>query len=483
MTFPQNQATVWTIAGSDSGGGAGIQADLLTFHDLNTFGCSAITAMTAQNSVEVLSIQASTPDFLQAQIAALESDLPAKCIKLGMLGSKEIMETLLPFLRRYPGPIIIDPVMIAASGARLCQEDAQAFFSQHILPYATVLTPNLYEAQALTHSENSVEMMANQLLQQGAKSVLIKGGHAEGEDAQDYWTNGKTAFYLTTPRYFSPHTHGSGCTLSAAISAALGLGYPLADALVIAKSYVSQGIRLAKPQGAGPGPVAHAGWPHAIQDFPTLTSSSALPQYHFPRCQRRLGFYPIVDRATKVKDLLEKGVKTIQLRIKELDGLALEKEIAESIQTAKQYPETQLFMNDYWKLAIAHGAYGVHLGQEDLDTADLKAIERAGLRLGISAHSYAEFARTHALKPSYLACGPIFPTQSKKMSFAPQGVSQLAYWRRMLPYPVVAIGGISLENLPGVLEAQPDGVAVISALEKTGYSREAIQTWLEMVGK
>jgi thiamine-phosphate diphosphorylase len=174
-----------------------------------------------------------------------------------------------------------------------------------------------------------------------------------------------------------------------------------------------------------------------------------------------IGFYPIVPRATWVKPLAELGVKTMQLRIKDVTGDPLEREIAEATTIARSCG-MQLFINDYWEMAIKHGAFGVHLGQEDLATADVHTLRSRGLRLGISTHSYFEAAVAHGMHPSYVALGPIFPTTCKSMRFGPQGFARVNEWRTMLPYPLVAIGGLSPEHAPVLREGGADGWAVIS---------------------
>ena len=183
-----------------------------------------------------------------------------------------------------------------------------------------------------------------------------------------------------------------------------------------------------------------------------------------------IGFYPVVPTAEWVERLLVWGVRTIQLRIKSADHTP--SKIAEQIRAAvaagKAVPAAQVFINDHWQLALAAGAYGVHLGQEDLDTADIEALRSAGLRLGLSTHTPAELARAKAVQPSYLAIGPIYPTTLKVMPYEPVGLQRLAEWaRQAAPYPVVAIGGISLARMPGVvacLTGNNDGVAVVSAV-------------------
>lgn len=190
-----------------------------------------------------------------------------------------------------------------------------------------------------------------------------------------------------------------------------------------------------------------------------------------------LGLYPIVDSTAWVKRLLPLGVKTIQLRIK--NNPHVESEIQQSILLARQY-EARLFINDYWELAIRHGAYGVHLGQEDLKEADVEKIRRAGLRLGVSTHCYDEVTCADAVQPSYIACGPIYHTTSKIMSFSPQGIERLKHWRRTLKYPLVAIGGITQERLLDVLETGVDGIALISAITQAddpeGATRQLLTT-------
>lgn len=204
----------------------------------------------------------------------------------------------------------------------------------------------------------------------------------------------------------------------------------------------------------------------------------------FPNCgTKSLGLYPVVDHIHWLEKLLPLGVTTIQLRIKNKKDIELKNMLCESIQLAKQY-QARLFINDYWELAIEYNAYGVHLGQEDLATADIKNIYRAGLRLGISTHSEEEINRALTVKPSYLALGPIFPTTSKVMSFAPQGIAQLKYWQqRISNYPLVAIGGINLENINDVIATEVSGIAMISAITHAPDPIATTQKLLQMVNQ
>lgn len=202
----------------------------------------------------------------------------------------------------------------------------------------------------------------------------------------------------------------------------------------------------------------------------------------FPAVPQRLGLYPVVDSVEWIARLLEAGVRTIQLRIKDKSDEAVEADIAAAIALGKRY-EARLFINDYWQLAIKHHAYGVHLGQEDMDVANLDSIRDAGLRLGLSTHDNMEMDRALMARPSYIALGHVFPTQTKQMPSAPQGLAQLAAHIKTLgDYPTVAIGGISIERVPAVLKTGVGSVAVVSAITQATDWRAATVQLLELVG-
>ena len=196
-----------------------------------------------------------------------------------------------------------------------------------------------------------------------------------------------------------------------------------------------------------------------------------------------IGFYPVVPTADWVERLLGWGVRTIQLRIKAADHTPAEiaRQVNAAIEAGKAVPGAQVFINDHWQLALAGGAYGVHLGQEDLGLADIEALRSAGIRLGLSTHTPDELTRAKAVQPSYLAIGPIYPTTLKVMPYAPVGLAQLAVWAaQAAPYPVVAIGGISLALMPGVLACGVDGVAVVSAVTQAADPQRATQSGLSL---
>ena len=199
-----------------------------------------------------------------------------------------------------------------------------------------------------------------------------------------------------------------------------------------------------------------------------------------------IGFYPVAPTAAWVERLLGWGVRTIQLRIKAADHTPADiaVEVKAAVDAGKAVPGAQVFINDHWQLALSAGAYGVHLGQEDLDSADIEALRRAGIRLGLSTHTPEELARAKAVQPSYLAIGPIYPTTLKVMPYEPVGLARLALWaKQAAPYPVVAIGGISLDRMPGVLACGVDGVAVVSAVTLADDPQQAALDGLRLIRK
>jgi hydroxymethylpyrimidine/phosphomethylpyrimidine kinase len=256
---------ILTIAGSDSGGGAGIQADLKTMAMLGTFGLSVITALTAQNSVEVRAIHAPPPDFVAVQLETVLDDFPVAAAKTGMLFSADIVAAVAGVLRRRKAfPLVVDPVCVSQTGHALLQEDAVDALRRDMLPLADLLTPNRPEAELLTGlplaGEADVARVGGRLLELGARAVLIKGGHMPEGGAQivDYLClPGRAPEPLPLPRLDTRHTHGTGCTLSAAIAAHLGKGMGLAEAVGAARAYLQEALRTGYGLGRGFGPPNH----------------------------------------------------------------------------------------------------------------------------------------------------------------------------------------------------------------------------------
>lgn len=253
-----------TIAGSDPSGGAGIQADLKTFHQFGVYGEAVITLITVQNSVRVSRVHVLGADLVREQIAAVVEDIPPAAVKTGALGSVENVDAVADAAARYRFTLIVDPVMISKHGHSLLDEPAVEALRTQLLPYATLVTPNLPEAAALSgipiHSNDSLHRAARRLHELGAKAVLIKGGHLEGP-ADDVLFDGSTFREFHAPRIATQHTHGTGCTYSAAITAGLARGLTLAEAVTEAKRFIHEAIRTNPGLGAGCGPVNHHCYP------------------------------------------------------------------------------------------------------------------------------------------------------------------------------------------------------------------------------
>jgi hydroxymethylpyrimidine kinase/phosphomethylpyrimidine kinase/thiamine-phosphate diphosphorylase len=252
----------------------------------------------------------------------------------------------------------------------------------------------------------------------------------------------------------------------------------LEDAFVLAKTYISRALRKSTITPQGISLLTH-GLDFASEDMPQIVTPTTLSE-SFPK-EERLGFYPIVNRASEVEKLYRWGVSVVQLRVKDLTGERLENEIQLAIAHSKAY-QRKIYINDYWDLAIRYGAYGVHLGQEDLDTADLRTMVKSQIRLGISTHSLFELARALGMNPSYVALGPIFPTTLKTMKFAPQGISRLSLWRSLTHLPLIAIGGITLEKAPEIIKTEVDGISVVGDIANSEKVEERVAKWLHLTG-
>jgi hydroxymethylpyrimidine/phosphomethylpyrimidine kinase len=249
-----------SIAGSDPSGGAGIQADLKTFHQFGVYGEAVITLLTVQNTTELKHVEILPAGLVFQQIDALLRDIPPQAVKTGALGSAEIVEAVARALRGTDCPLVVDPVTISKHGAALLQESAVEALRSLLLPRAALFTPNIPEAAGFSgvgiESLDDVRRAAGRLHEMGAQAVLIKGGHLTG-DAIDLLSDGSGFREFRAPRIVTSHTHGVGCTYSAAIAAGLALGRPLADAVAGAKRYIQEAIRTAPGLGCGSGPVNH----------------------------------------------------------------------------------------------------------------------------------------------------------------------------------------------------------------------------------
>lgn len=257
------EGRVLIVAGSDSGGGAGIQADIKAVTALGGFAMTAVTALTAQNTQGVHGIFGVDTDFIAQQISVVLDDLGADCLKTGMLHSVEVIETVVETLERNGAgiPLVADPVMVAKGGARLLDEGANAALVALLVPRAAVLTPNAPEAAALTgisvDDEAGQRRAGEKLLELGAGAVLVKGGHISGPDVVDLLVTQDDTLRFSDPRIETRHTHGTGCTLASSIAAGLAQGMALPDAVARARAYVRRAIASAPGYGGGHGPLDH----------------------------------------------------------------------------------------------------------------------------------------------------------------------------------------------------------------------------------
>lgn len=474
---------VWCVGGSDSSAHAGLQADLRTGQDLECHVQTIVTCITAQNSKAVRSVEPVSLTMFNEQWQTLLDDVPPAAIKVSLLPSIEIVKACASWVQtikaNFPHVLVVfDPVMAASSesGNRLQQDSVGACLLECLLPVVDVITPNLMEFERLTglSAQQPAVDIQGQLaayLSTSKCAWLLKAGHSNSEQAIDWLVDRDTIVGFSYAKLTVHNTRGTGCTLSTALASFIAHGYDLLDAMTMAKAYITGALKTGVQIGAGAGPLGRPGWPLQIENMPTIVSPfSPIMSMNQPFAKMdlgKMGLYPVVDSVAWLELVLKQGVKIAQLRIKDPNDADLKHKIQQAISLGKEY-DAQVLINDYWQHAITFGAYGVHLGQEDLDVADLTQIQAAGLRLGISTHGYYEIARAQSIQPSYIALGHIFPTQTKDMPSQPQGLTRLTHYATLLKgaFPTVAIGGITGERLPAVTRTGVDSVALVTAITK-----------------
>jgi len=524
----QKKPIIWSISGSDCSGGAGIAADIKTGHSLGVEVCTLITANTVQNSDQLISVNPVAVDILQQQVTTLIEDKPPAVIKIGLLaGNIQVLwlaSTLKQLKRKLPQLITVyDPVGQASVGGNFNQ--LSVLDLAPLLQQIDVLTPNINEAHFFVSSMIKKEIDSLSIAQPNISQLSVKqlakiGGHSKNnhqcidycyhqlnqikQDNQDKCFQA-IEYQLSSPRLKTHYSHGGGCSFASALASCLAKGYLVRDAFTLAKAFINHGLAAtqsisAKQQHQYYGAFEQLAWPAILPSevesqvclnelFPTVIDTlnqqhQNLPAFASLNLQgEKLGLYPVVDSIAWLKRLLPLGLNIIQLRVKNLAETELKHIIIEAINLAKKY-KTRLFINDYWELAIKYNAYGVHIGQEDLNKADLKKIQQAGLKLGISTHGCYEFLLAQQLQPSYLAIGAIFPTKTKDMTGQIQGVDnlrQLLALRSKKPsIPVVAIGGINLARAPQVLATTVDSIAVVTAITEASNPEQAVTEFVAL---
>jgi hydroxymethylpyrimidine kinase/phosphomethylpyrimidine kinase/thiamine-phosphate diphosphorylase len=339
MHEPLPKPIVWTIASSDSGGGAGIQADLHTFAALGCHGCSVIAAVTAQNSTEVVGYETVSPTLFVTQLNCLLQDMSPKVIKIGLIPDAGLLEQLAIWLAQHKAEheflLIADPVLSSSSGYNFISQSILSIWRQQLLPLLDLITPNLPELTLLSDMALAdSNKQANQLLQWGVKAVLVKGGHsADTDTVTDHYFSPEQHFSLQQPRLNTLHNHGTGCVLSSAIAAAYAYGYELADSIIVARAYLQQALSHSYATGRGAGCLQHHSWPTKRGYFPQLK----LPQdtqfgtLSFAGINTPIGFYPVINSVQWLKRLLPLEPDVIQLRLKQGSPDEIELQIAEAV--------------------------------------------------------------------------------------------------------------------------------------------------------
>ncbi len=475
-----DKPAILLIGGLDPQGCAGMMADSQTVH---AHGCHAVplmTCLTEQTQTGLSALGALSPEQFMRQYESCVADFDIAAIKVGLIPDVAIASCVKTIIEKHKVPVIWDPVLASTSGGETVGAEFQQYLIENLLIDITLLTPNAIELEQLTKYDSTLNAV-NYLFNHGLNACLVKGGHQDSKLATDYYSDNANSFYCYADKQ-AISVRGTGCVLASSIASYLALNYDVRDAIVLAKAYVTRGIRNAYRIGTYH-LIAHSCNHVELCDMPKLTySEGGIGEiFNFPPCPHRLGIYPVVDSSEWIKKLITTGIKTIQLRIKDLTEEQRKAEIQKAIQCCDA--SIAFFVNDYWREAVAFKAYGVHLGQEDLHDANLFEIENAGLRLGVSTHSYWELARALAINPSYIALGPVFETTSKAMPWLPQGIERVKQWVNLLAneYSLVAIGGINQSRAEQLLrETGVGSVAMISAITKADDYKKAVHDLLTL---
>jgi hydroxymethylpyrimidine kinase / phosphomethylpyrimidine kinase / thiamine-phosphate diphosphorylase len=486
----QKLPVIYCVGGSDSSAHAGLQADLRTGLDLGCHVQTIVSCVTAQNSKKLGSVEAVSKEMFDQQWHILFEDVLPDAIKVSLLPNTELVLQCVEWLKKIKEKlqnvtVIFDPVMAASNkdGNRLQQSDAGMLLSK-LLPYIDIITPNSIEFEALTgipaqQDINAIKQSLNSRFENSSCAWLIKGGHSKDSGCIDWFITQNQVTGFSSARLETPNNRGTGCTLATALACFIAQGYQLLDALTLAKSYITGALKSGVQIGQGAGPLGSPGWPLQFENIPRIISTTDnhadLTKGFASIPADDLGLYPLVESVEWLEQVLKNGVKTVQLRIKNPDN-SIRRQIEQAVTLGQRY-SARVFINDHWQLAIESAAYGVHLGQEDLDSADLSAIQSSGLALGVSTHGYFEIARAVAIRPSYIAIGHIFPTQTKNMPLQAQGLKRLSRYVQLLKgyFPTVAIGGISSERAESVLSTGVDSIALVSAITKASDPEASIR--------
>lgn len=480
---------VLLIGGIDSSGGAGLVQDTRGVQAYGLHAAVATTLVSSQSHTKTTEVMPVATSLFAEQLDAAFSLASPRAIKIGALANAEQVAVVVDKLKVHPTiPVVWDPVQTTSSDVPLgiLTPDTAAA----LLPHVTVLTPNINELGTITglpvNTNKSQLIAAHNLLAYGCQYVLVKGGHQQNRTVTDTLYYAESTWHFTHQQKASFSLRGSGCLLATAIASGLATGYDPEDAVCQAEAVIAyafeHAVKIDDAIGAATSvavPHSHSYYPRVYRDFTDVSDLPAFPplDYSSP------GLYPVVDSVEWLARLLPLGIRIIQLRLKRTEHSVqnISSAIKQAVALAKNYA-TQLFINDHWEQAIEHGAYGVHLGQSDLNHANLHRIASAGLRLGVSTHGYAELCRGLTLRPSYIALGHVYPTQTKNMPSSPQGPVRLAKYTALCGNtPTVAIGGIKLHNLDEVLGAKVSSVAVVTAITNSHAPTDVVRQFQQRI--
>ncbi|KAK6156990.1 hypothetical protein DH2020_011238 [Rehmannia glutinosa] len=486
---------VLTVAGSDSGAGAGIQADLKACSARGVYCSTVITAVTAQNTVGVQGVNVVAEDFVREQLKSVLSDMHPDVVKTGMLPSPGIIKVLCQSLKEFQvrvasvdntnfvkEALVVDPVMVSTSGDVLAGPLILASFREELLPMADIVTPNLREASALlggTPLQTVADMRsaAKSIHDIGPRNVLVKGGDLpESSDAVDVLFDGKEFYEFRSARIITSNTHGTGCTLASSIAAELARGSSVLSAVKIAKRYVGSALDYSKDiliGGGRQGPFDHL----------MKLKNNALPCVRRPFDPSDLLMYAVTDsRMNKrwgrsmsdaVKAAIEGGATIVQLREKDTDTGDFLEAAKTSLEICRRH-NVPLLINDRIDIALACDADGVHIGQSDMPARVARTILGPDKIIGISCKTPQQAEKAWIDGADYIGCGGVYPTNTKENNIT-VGLDGLKTVCLESKLPVVAIGGIGISNVKAVMELgvpSLKGVAVVSAL----FDRECVLT-------
>ncbi|XP_020705036.1 probable thiamine biosynthetic bifunctional enzyme, chloroplastic [Dendrobium catenatum] len=477
-------AHVLTVAGSDSGGGAGIQADIKACAAACVYCSSVITSVTAQNTIGVQGVYSLAENFVAEQLRSVLSDMQVDVIKTGMLPSPGMITVLCQSIKEFPvRAVVVDPVMVSTSGDVLSGPSTLSGFCKELLPLADIVTPNLKEASALLggislDTVDDMRFAAKSIHDFGARNVLVKGGDLPGSSAAiDIFFDGEQFHELCGPRIMTRNTHGTGCTLASYIAAELAKGTPMLQSVQAAKSFVKSALLYSKDLMIGNGP--QGPFDHLFMLKNQLNNYA--PKWTFNA--NSLLLYAVTDsRMNKkwarsiteaVKASIEGGATIIQLREKEAETSEFVKKTVDCMAICRSY-HVPLLINDRIDVALACDADGVHIGQSDMPAELARKILGPGKIIGVSCKTPAQAMKAWADGADYIGCGGVFPTNTKQSNptIGLKGLETVCLASKL---PVVAIGGIGAGNVQSVMElGVPNlkGVAVVSAL----FDQESVAT-------